>query len=147
MSFKTLCMAMMCLSWLGLSGCSSAYKQRQIERDRVSQNSGLFCEFVNGDEHNDIDVELNLQMAKKCDASKPYNLTNYKNASDIFGIVYCCATNKNKPVGANSKPTAAAAHTGKDVKDNKDVKTKEPKDAKDIKEGKDNKPNDEVEAE
>lgn len=119
MNFKKLGVtAAVILSWAGLSGCSSAYKQRQIEKDRVAQSSGLFCEFINGDDHNDIDVELNVQMAKKCDLSKHYEMTNYKNASDIFGVVYCCAT--------KAKPTMAApVKSSVPAKDNKDKKSGE----------------------
>lgn len=78
-----------------LSGCSTSYKQRQEERNRVAQSSGLYCEFVNGDAHNDVDVELNLQMAKKCDSNKEFNVTNYKNASDIYGVIFCCHFQKS----------------------------------------------------
>ncbi|MCB0371164.1 MAG: hypothetical protein KDD45_17545 [Bdellovibrionales bacterium] len=94
------------LGSLFVTGCSSMQK-RQEERNRVAQNSGLYCEFVNGDAHNDVDVEVNIQMSKKCDISKQFSMTNYKNASDIFGIVYCCHYQKAKtsakgPGGASS---------------------------------------------
>ncbi|MCK6597382.1 MAG: hypothetical protein L6Q37_03390, partial [Bdellovibrionaceae bacterium] len=82
-----------------LGGCSSAQK-RQEERNKVAQSSGLYCEFVNGDANNDVDVEINLQMSKKCDISKQFTITNYKNASDIFGLVYCCHYQKGKAPAA-----------------------------------------------
>ncbi len=105
MDFKSTCRLVFALVLLSLTACSSALKQRQAERDRVSQNSGLYCEFINGDDHNDIDVEMNLQMAKKCDTSKQFSFTNYKNASDIFGVIYCCSA-------AAKKSAVAPATTG-----------------------------------
>lgn len=91
------------LGVLLLTGCTSMQK-RQEERNKVAQSSGLYCEFVNGDANNDVDVEVNLQMSKKCDISKQFTMTNYKNASDIFGIVYCCHYQKGK--SASPAPTA-----------------------------------------
>lgn len=90
------------------AGCSTGYKQRQEERNKVASSSGHYCEFVNGDAHNDVDVELTIQMSKKCETNKPYTITNYKNASDIFGVVYCCAYQKDKKTSSNAKPGAAA---------------------------------------
>ncbi len=119
MNFKSISTLILVLSWLSLSGCSSAYKQRQSERDKVAQNTGLFCEFINGDDHNDVDVELNLQMAKKCDVSKHYNFTSYKNASDIFGLVYCCAS-KAKSSG-NPASSKAPVNSNKDKKSDNEV--------------------------
>lgn len=81
--------------FLFLAGCASHYKKRQQQRDRVAAATGLFCEFVSGDEFTDVDVEINIRMAKKCDLEKPLNFTSYKNASDNFGIVYCCQTGKS----------------------------------------------------
>lgn len=86
------------------SGCSSAYKQRQEERSKIAASSGHYCEFVNGDAHNDVDVELTMLMAKKCDIAKPYTITNYKNASDIFGVIFCCGYQKGKSPASMSKP-------------------------------------------
>ncbi len=99
---------MVLASTLVFAGCSSAYKQRQEERNKIASTTGHYCEFVNGDAHNDVDVELTMQMSKKCDTNKPYTLTSYKNASDIFGVVYCCAYQKGKATGSASKPGSAA---------------------------------------
>ncbi len=131
MNFKRVCVfATMAFAWAGLSGCSSAYKQRQVEKERVSQSSGHYCEFVNGDDHNDIDVELNLQMAKKCDLNKNYNFTSYKNASDIFGIVYCCATKAKQAVVSPSKTVSPNTANTTNTKDkDKDKKASEEVDA------------------
>ncbi len=105
-----------------LSSCSSMYKERAEQRDKVSQTSGIYCDFVNGDDHNDAAVELNLQMAKRCDSNKNYTVTNYKNASDIFGLVYCCSPQKNisKPASAAAKAGTPAAAGSKD-KDDEDL--------------------------
>lgn len=93
-----------------LSGCGSVQK-RQEERNKVAQSSGLYCEFVNGDANNDVDVEVNIQMSKKCDISKQFSMTNYKNASDIFGIVYCCHYQKGKSAAATSTKGPGGAST------------------------------------
>ena len=87
-----------------LSGCTSIQK-RQEERNKVAQSSGLYCEFVNGDANNDVDVEVNLRMSKKCDVNKQFTLTNYKNASDLFGVIFCCHYQKS----SNSSTSSSAA--------------------------------------
>ena len=80
------------VGFLFLTGCaSSAYKARQEQREKIANTAGLYCDWISGDKHTDIEVELNLQMGKRCDSSKPFTLTNYKNASDQNGILYCCA--------------------------------------------------------
>jgi hypothetical protein len=73
------------------AGCSSGQKEREEQRNRLSASSGMYCEFINGDEFQDIDIELNMSMAKRCDSSKPYTLTQYKNSSDVNGLLYCCS--------------------------------------------------------
>lgn len=92
-----------------LSGCASGtYKARQEMREKAAASTGLFCEFVNGEQHTDVDVELNLQMAKRCDASKPFSITNYRNSSEMFGVVYCCQTpTGRKAVRAEPKVKSA----------------------------------------
>lgn len=87
-----------------LSGCTSMQK-RQEERNKVAQSSGLYCEFVNGDANNDVDVEVNLRMSKKCDINKQFTITNYKNASDLFGVIFCCHYQK----GSNSSSSSSTA--------------------------------------
>lgn len=72
-------------------GCaSSKIKERKEQRDKIAQVSKLYCEFVNGDVYPDIDVALNLEMAKKCDLEKPFSLTQYKTPSESSGVIYCC---------------------------------------------------------
>jgi hypothetical protein len=98
------------LGLLALSGCASnAYKQRMEQREKLSSSAGLYCEWINGDKHSDIDVELNLQMAKRCDSSKPFSLTPYKNPSDQNGIMYCCAMPSSEPKAAAPRKTSSPA--------------------------------------
>ena len=74
-----------------LSACASgSFKARQQQRDKIANTSGLYCEFISGDEYPDVDVEVNLQMAKKCDASKHFSIANYKSSSENYGIMFCC---------------------------------------------------------
>lgn len=86
-------------------GCSSAMKARQAEREKVSASSGFYCEFVNGEDYDDIDVQVNIQMAKKCDANKSFSISDYKTTSDLHGMVFCCALARDeRPAVAVSKP-------------------------------------------
>lgn len=80
----------------GLFACSNKMKIRQEQREKLAANSGLYCDFVNGDEYKDVEVELNMVMAKRCDPNKSMTITNYKNASEIYGLVYCCAMNRKE---------------------------------------------------
>lgn len=87
---------------LVLSGCASGtFKVRQEQREKLASSSGMYCEFVSGDLFPDLDVELNMQMARRCDSGKNFSITNYKNSSDQVGVIYCCSTAK--------KSTAATA--------------------------------------
>lgn len=76
-----------------ISGCSAAQKARREERDRVVQSKGVLCDFVSESDFKDIDIELNLRLAKRCDASKPFNISSYKRVSENPGVLYCCNTN------------------------------------------------------
>lgn len=108
----------------GLFACSNKMKIRQEQREKIAATSGLYCDFVNGDEFKDVEVELNMVMAKRCDPVKPMTITNYKNASEIYGLVYCCAMSKKekalelqaaKPVTAKA-PAEKASAPGKSEK-------------------------------
>lgn len=79
-------------------------------REKISASTGLYCEFLSGDQFTDLDVELNLQMAKKCEVEKNYSITNYKNASDQIGVIYCCQIPKKmaKAEETPRKPAPAA---------------------------------------
>ena len=91
MSFKNIVLSL--ISLVVFAGCSSSkIKERKEQRDKVAQNSKLYCEFINGEMFPDIDVALNLEMAKRCDSEKPFSLTNYKTPTENPGILYCCST-------------------------------------------------------
>ncbi|GIL18487.1 MAG: hypothetical protein BroJett040_22380 [Oligoflexia bacterium] len=79
------------LTALFFAGCSSAQKQRKEQRDKIAQTSKMFCEFVNGEVYPDVEVQLNLEMAKRCDSDKSFTISTYKTPSENQGIVYCCA--------------------------------------------------------
>ncbi|MGE5086592.1 MAG: hypothetical protein ACM3MG_09850 [Bacillota bacterium] len=94
-----------------LSACASgAFKARQEQREKLASSSGMFCEFISGDVHPDLDVELNMAMARRCDSSRPFTITNYKNSSNQQGVVYCCAmagSSRSYSTAAPTAPTAA----------------------------------------
>ncbi|MFZ4404136.1 MAG: hypothetical protein ACOYOK_08555 [Pseudobdellovibrionaceae bacterium] len=91
-----------------LSGCASHYKARMEQRDKATTASGLYCDFVNGDEYTDTDIELNLRVAKRCEAGEPPSLTAYKNASDNRGVIYCCKANANAVTPSKGKKSSEA---------------------------------------
>lgn len=99
-----------CLAALFLSGCASGtFKARQEQREKLTASTGMFCEFVSGDLFPDLDVELSLAMARRCDSSKNFTITNYKNSSDHSGVIYCCAAARaEKKAAASQKPMTPA---------------------------------------
>lgn len=97
MSFKSVILAVSAVALL--SACASnKIKERKEQRDKVAQTSKMYCEFINGEIYPDIDVALNLEMAKRCDPEKPFSLTQYKTPSESSGIIYCCGIASAKPV-------------------------------------------------
>jgi hypothetical protein len=82
------------ISALVLSGCASGRKQKLEQREKLAASSGLYCDFVNGDKNKEVEVELNVLMAKKCDADRPFTITNYKSPAEVTGVLYCCAIKK-----------------------------------------------------
>ena len=75
-----------------MSGCASGtFKARQEQREKMAASAGLYCEFVSGDLFPDLDVELNMRVAKRCDAERNLTITSYKNSSDQTGVMYCCS--------------------------------------------------------
>ncbi|MEY4617281.1 MAG: hypothetical protein RJB66_2241 [Pseudomonadota bacterium] len=98
-----------------LSGCSSSHKARRQERERLVQSKGVFCDFVSESDFNDVDVELNLRLAKKCDASKPFSITSHKRVSENPGVLYCCNSEgveahvDTAPVAPSAQPAAPAS--------------------------------------
>ena len=110
---KSLCIPFV-LSFALLAGCaSSQIKARKDQREKASQASGMYCDFVNGELYPDVEVQLNLEMAKRCDDDKSYTITNYKTSNENMGLVYCCSLNKehSKKPEAQSSAKAAAAPT------------------------------------
>lgn len=98
------------------TGCSSAQKQRKEQRDKLVQSSKLYCEFINGEVYPDVDVQLNLEMAKRCDSDKSFSISTYRTPSENQGIVYCCSVKaeaKAEPV----KTDAKAAEKKSEAKD------------------------------
>lgn len=86
------------LSAMVFAGCaSSQMKARKEQREQVSKSAKLYCEFVNGEIYPDIDVALNLEMAKHCDSEKPYSISQYRTPSENQGVMYCCSTVGAKP--------------------------------------------------
>lgn len=80
-------------SALLLSGCASGtFKARQEQREKLASSTGMFCEFISGDLFPDLDVELSMKMANRCDSGKSFSIANYRNSSDQPGIIYCCST-------------------------------------------------------
>ncbi len=115
MSFRIL--AALGLSMVVLSACSSSkLKERKEQRDRVTQSAKLYCEFINGDIYPDIDVAVNLEMAKRCDMEKPFSMTQYNTRSDSVGIMYCCSIQPGKmtSTAASGKKTDGKKTESKD---------------------------------
>ncbi|MBO9666707.1 MAG: hypothetical protein J7501_07815 [Bdellovibrio sp.] len=76
-----------------LSACASGtFKARQEQREKLAQSTGMFCQFVSSEKNPDIDVELSIDMARRCDSNRAFSITNFKNSSDEPGVIYCCAT-------------------------------------------------------
>jgi len=76
-----------------VTGCASGtFKARQEQREKMAASSGMFCDFVSAALSPDVDVELSMQMARRCDSTKNFSITNYRSASDEQGVLYCCAT-------------------------------------------------------
>jgi hypothetical protein len=83
-------MALGMLLVMAVVGCSTAQKARRDEREKVAQSRGVYCDFVSESDFKDVDIELNLRMAKKCNVSKPFSISGYKRISENPGVLYCC---------------------------------------------------------
>lgn len=103
-------------SILLLSGCASGtFKARQEQREKLAASSGMFCEFVSGDLFPDLDVELSMQMARRCDSNKQFSITNYKNSSDQLGVIYCCSTSSRRAAAARKAAPVNKSETPVDA--------------------------------
>lgn len=98
--------ALFAVSFLVLSGCSSGQTKRKEQQTQVVKSSKIYCEFINGENNQDADVVLNLQMGARCDYEKPYSITSYKTPADITGLMFCCGVAAEK--GETKKPVAKA---------------------------------------
>jgi hypothetical protein len=93
-------------------GCTTAQKERRETRDRVASQSGLLCDFVNESDYKDVDVELNLRMANKCNSSKPFSVSGYKRLNESAGFMYCCSLKEGAMSAVEApKPNGSPAHT------------------------------------
>ncbi len=98
------------------AGCaSSQMKARKEQREQVVKNAKLYCEFINGEVFPDIDVALNLEMAKRCDSEKPFSISQYRTPSENQGMMYCCSVAAAKAVGTD-KPDDLLDDSKKDAK-------------------------------
>lgn len=112
-----------------LSGCaSSKMKARKDQRDTVANSSKLWCEFINGEIYPDIDVALNLEMARRCDSNKNFSITQYRTPSENQGIMYCCAMQAGAPKGP-----VAVIEKDDDKKSDKKAPAEKAKSAADVK--------------
>ncbi|MEK2690008.1 hypothetical protein [Bdellovibrio sp. GT3] len=98
-----------------LSACASGtFKARQEQRDKLAANTGMYCNFVSGEQFPDIEVELSMEMAKRCDSSRAFSITNFKNSSNENGVVYCCSMSGRAQTAVNKRTEARAASEKKD---------------------------------
>jgi hypothetical protein len=77
-----------------IAGCASGRKQKLEQREKLAAISGLYCDFINGDKNKEVELELNMMMAKKCDSEKAFSITNYRTPAEVTGVLYCCAIKK-----------------------------------------------------
>ncbi len=111
--FKILISSQLLIFTLGCS--SSGVKQRKEQRDKVAQSSKFYCEFLNAEQFPDIDVAINLEVAKRCDTTLPMQMFPYKTPTEVSGVMYCCNTNASaaRPTKKGENP-AAPAKSSKD---------------------------------
>ncbi len=96
---------------LALSGCASTkIKEKRAERDKLAQQSGIYCDFVNAEEVYDTDVELSIEMAKRCQSDKPYSISAFRTVSEHRGMIYCCSP---KPFDPSKAATPAKPEANK----------------------------------
>ena len=100
-----------------VAGCASAkMKARKEERNKLAQSSGLYCDFVNNEIHSDVEVQLNMEMSKKCDNDKPFSISGFKTSNENSGIMYCCSLDPQAKLGD--------AAEGKSTKEDKKIDLK-----------------------
>ena len=98
------------LSLLFVTGCSSGNKKSEA-RDKVTSQSGLYCDFVNGEKNRQIELELNILMAKKCDVDKPYTISDYRSPAEVSGMIFCCRVKEMQAIKAAAPAYKAPVST------------------------------------
>lgn len=117
---KKICIFLMLASWM--IGCSSAQKARLDTRDKIVQQSGLFCDFVNEADYKDVDIELNLRMGNKCNGVKPFSISGYKKFNESQGFMFCCSVKDSIMENNSSKKHEDEDSVTEDKAPAKDVK-------------------------
>ena len=131
MSLKILFIALSSIALLSACG-TSKIKERKEQRAKLAQSSKFYCEFIDGGVYPDVDVALNLEMAKRCDSDKPMTMTQFKSPSDSNGVIYCCSMASAKPVAPLAvfdKNKKSPLDKNEDKKDDKAAPAKDNKDA------------------
>jgi hypothetical protein len=91
-----------------LVACSSSpMKNRKEQQAKLVQTTKLYCEFLDNGVYHDIDVALNIEMAKRCDTDKPFTVTPFKTLSESNGIIYCCTLEKAPAAEKRTEAPAA----------------------------------------
>jgi hypothetical protein len=93
-------------------GCATISKERREARETAASQSGLFCDFVNESDFRDVEVELNLRMANKCNSAKPFSVSGYKRLNESAGFMYCCSVKESQ---VQETPKASAPSSKNDV--------------------------------
>lgn len=109
------------LSLFFVTGCSSGNKKSEA-RDKVTTQSGLYCDFVNGEKNRQIELELNILMAKKCDVDKPYTISDYRSPAEVSGIIFCCRVKELQTIKAAAPAKAPVTPPTKSPAENSKIK-------------------------
>ena len=107
----------LCLGLAVLSACTSGQiKARKEMRDKAAQSSHLYCDFINGETYPDVDVAVNLEMAKRCDSEGQMTITSYHSPSEAVGLVYCCKLKADAGKDDKSSGKSTSAKSARDAK-------------------------------
>lgn len=101
---------------LVVSSCASQdRKQRQTLREKASTSNKFYCEYINAEKYTDTDVVLNIAMADKCETSLPFSVTQFRTASDIPGVLYCCSLKGREVLISKPKGTRSSDMSSNEV--------------------------------
>lgn len=79
------------LTALFLVSCASQQiEQQRKQRNKFAEETGFYCEFINGESVPAIDLDLNLKMAKKCDKNRNFTVNSYTQPNEQRGLIFCC---------------------------------------------------------